>query len=184
MTTTTTPTVIKGKPIADAILTHCEKRVKRIIEKTGVTPCLATVLVGSDPASEKYVARKGKLCEKYGMKSIKVHMPDTSTTDQVVATVTDLANAQTAHRTLSQPPTPNPTPHPKEVAMSWSLGAALDEDDRLLDIMKKDDPKAYAKHVAHMIATVDVCWRCPMMRECIASDVNEDYLCLPDRQDP
>jgi len=125
MTTTTTPTVIKGKPIADAILAHCEKRVKRIIEKTGVTPCLATVLVGSDPASEKYVDRKGKLCEKHGMKSIKIHMPETSTTDEVVAKVTELANDKGVHGILVQHPMPKQI---DERAVFEAIGGAKDVD--------------------------------------------------------
>ncbi len=125
MSTTTEPVVIKGKPIADAILANCEKRVKRIIEQTGVTPCLATVLVGNDPASEKYVDRKGKLCEKHGMKSIKVHMPETSTTDQVVAKVSALANDDSVHGILVQHPMPKQV---DEREVFESIGGAKDVD--------------------------------------------------------
>ena len=125
MSTTTEPVVIKGKPIADEILAHCEQRVQRIIKQTGVTPCLATVLVGNDPASEKYVDRKGKLCEKHGMKSIKVHMPDTSTTDEVVAKVTELANDDSVHGILVQHPMPKQV---DERAVFESIGGAKDVD--------------------------------------------------------
>ncbi len=125
MTTTTTPIVIKGKPIADQILQGCERRVKQIIDKTGVTPCLATVLVGSDPASEKYVDRKGKLCEKHGMKSIKIHMPDTSTTEEVVAKVTELANDDSVHGILVQHPMPKQV---DERAVFEAIGGAKDVD--------------------------------------------------------
>jgi methylenetetrahydrofolate dehydrogenase (NADP+) / methenyltetrahydrofolate cyclohydrolase len=124
-TTTTNPVVIKGKPIADALLADCEKRVKRIIEKTGVTPCLATVLVGSDPASEKYVDRKGKLCEKHGMKSIKIHMPESSTTQEVVAKVTGLANDPSVHGILVQHPMPKQI---DERAVFEAIGGAKDVD--------------------------------------------------------
>ena len=125
MSTTTEPVVIKGKPIADAILANCEKRVKRIVEKTGVTPCLATVLVGNDPASEKYVDRKGKLCEKHGMKSIKVHMPETSTTEEVVAKVSALANDDSVHGILVQHPMPKQV---DEREVFESIGGAKDVD--------------------------------------------------------
>ncbi len=124
-TTTTNPVVIKGKPIADALLADCEKRVRRIIEKTGVTPCLATVLVGSDPASEKYVDRKGKLCVKHGMKSIKIHMADTSTTEEVVAKVTELANDKSVHGILVQHPMPKQI---DERAVFEAIGGAKDVD--------------------------------------------------------
>jgi len=125
MTTTTEPTVIKGKPIADTILANCEQRVKRIIDKTGVTPCLATVLVGNDPASEKYVDRKGKLCEKHGMKSIKVVMPETATTEEVVAKVSSLANDDAVHGILVQHPMPKQI---DERAVFESIGGAKDVD--------------------------------------------------------
>ena len=125
MSTTTEPVVIKGKPIADEILAHCRKRVERIKQATGVTPCLATVLVGNDPASEKYVDRKGKLCEKYGMKSIKVHMPETSSTDQVVAKVSELANDDAVHGILVQHPMPKQV---NERAVFESIGGAKDVD--------------------------------------------------------
>ena len=124
-TTNQIPTVIKGKPVADAILANCELRVKKIIDKTGVTPCLATVLVGNDPASEKYVDRKGKLCEKHGMKSIKVHMPDTSTTEEVVAKVSALANDDSVHGILVQHPMPKQI---DERAVFESIGGAKDVD--------------------------------------------------------
>lgn len=125
MSTTTGPVVIKGKPVSDAILAQTEKRVQRIIEYTGVTPCLATVLVGNDPASEKYVDRKGKLCEKHGMKSIKVAMPATSTTEEVVAKVSALANDKAVHGILVQHPMPKQI---DERAVFESIGGAKDVD--------------------------------------------------------
>lgn len=125
MSTTTGPVVIKGKPVADAILAQTEKRVERIIEASGVTPCLATVLVGNDPASEKYVDRKGKLCEKHGMKSIKVVMPATSTTEEVVAKVSALAKDKAVHGILVQHPMPKQI---DERAVFESIGGAKDVD--------------------------------------------------------
>jgi len=125
MTTRTDPVVIKGKPVADQILANCEQRVKRIIEQTGVTPCLATVLVGNDPASEKYVDRKGKLCEKHGMKSIKVVMPETSTSDEVIAKVRALADDDSVHGILVQHPMPKQI---DERAVFESIGGAKDVD--------------------------------------------------------
>ena len=95
-----------GKPVADEILENCGQRVKLIIDKTGITPCLATVLVGNDPASEKYVDRKGKLCQKHGMKSVKIHMPADSSTEQVVARVKQLADDPSIHGILIQHPMP------------------------------------------------------------------------------
>ncbi len=101
-----TQTIIKGKPVADRILDKCAQRVRTIVEKTGVQPCLATVLVGDDPASAKYVERKGKLCEKLGMRSIHAPLDAASTTERVVAKVRELSDDGAVHGILVQHPMP------------------------------------------------------------------------------
>lgn len=100
------PIILKGKPVADLILEGCRQRVQQIIEATGTAPCLATILTGSDPASAKYVDRKGKLCRDLGMKSVKVTFPETTTTEQLVAKTRELANDPTIHGILIQHPMP------------------------------------------------------------------------------
>ena len=75
-----TATILDGKTTGRQVLDRCAQRVKQIIEKTGVTPCLATVLVGEDPASVTYVRMKGQRCEAVGMRSLKVEMPESTTT--------------------------------------------------------------------------------------------------------
>lgn len=95
-----------GKTVSKQILENCAKRVKTIVETKGVVPCLATVLVGSDPASETYVKMKCKRCEAVGMRSLRVDMPETSTTDEVVATITKLSNDPAVHGILLQHPVP------------------------------------------------------------------------------
>ena len=56
-------------------------RVKNLLEKKNFVPILATILVGSDPASATYVKMKGNACERIGMKSIKVEL-DSSNEDE------------------------------------------------------------------------------------------------------
>ena len=100
------PVLIKGKPVADSILERTAGRVAAIREKAGRTPCLAAVLVGNDPASAKYVERKGKLCEQVGMKSIMVTLPEQTTTEQLVERITKLSADPTVHGILLQHPVP------------------------------------------------------------------------------
>jgi len=99
-------TLIDGKAVAQVVQDRCAEKVRKIIEETGVTPCLATVLVGNDPASEKYVDSKGRLCAKLGMKSVKVHLPETTDTEQLIAKLTELGEDESVHGILLQHPVP------------------------------------------------------------------------------
>ncbi len=95
-----------GKRVAAELLASCGERVAAIIASTGVTPCLATVLVGADPASVTYTQMKRKRCEAIGMRSVKIELPDTTTTEQLVARITELGNDPSVHGILLQHPAP------------------------------------------------------------------------------
>ncbi len=92
--------------VSQQILDDAARRVKVIKEKTGKTPCLATVLVGEDPASVTYTRMKRNRCEKIGMKSVKVEMPTETTTEQLVARITELGNDPAINGILLQHPSP------------------------------------------------------------------------------
>ncbi|MEX0885079.1 MAG: tetrahydrofolate dehydrogenase/cyclohydrolase catalytic domain-containing protein [Phycisphaeraceae bacterium] len=102
----TTATLIDGKAVAMQLREHTAERVARIKQQTGVTPGLATVLVGADPASAKYVESKGKLCEKLGMRSVRVGMPERTTTEQLISKIRDLRDDRQIHGILLQHPVP------------------------------------------------------------------------------
>lgn len=108
MTTTSKTTLMEGKPLAKRILDATAAQVQRIRSETGTTPCLATVLVGDDPASETYVRMKRRRCEDVGMKSLAVELPPTSSTQQVVDEVSRLGADQMIHGILVQHPVPAP----------------------------------------------------------------------------
>lgn len=69
-----TAQVLDGKAIHAAIKDELTARVAALAER-GVVPGLATVLVGDDPASERYVAMKHRDCEQVGIASLRVHLP-------------------------------------------------------------------------------------------------------------
>ncbi|MEQ9454063.1 MAG: tetrahydrofolate dehydrogenase/cyclohydrolase catalytic domain-containing protein [Phycisphaeraceae bacterium] len=119
------PVILRGKPVADMILERCRARIGRIKKEAGVTPCLVTVLTGNDPASEKYVDRKGKLCHELGMESIKIKFPASTTTEQLVTKVKELASDPKIHGILLQHPMPRQID--ERVAFE-AVGAAKDVD--------------------------------------------------------
>jgi len=102
----TTATLMDGKAVAQRILDRCGQRVAHIIAKTSVTPCLATVLVGADPASITYTQMKRKRCEAVGMTSRKIELPHETTTQELVATIRELGNDKSVHGILLQHPSP------------------------------------------------------------------------------
>jgi len=95
-----------GKQLAAQTLADCRNRVAAIIGKTGATPCLATVLVGADPASVTYTQMKRKRCEAIGMRSVKVELPQDTTTRQLVDKIAELGADAGVHGILLQHPAP------------------------------------------------------------------------------
>ncbi|MGP9635802.1 bifunctional methylenetetrahydrofolate dehydrogenase/methenyltetrahydrofolate cyclohydrolase FolD [Psychrobacter sp. AOP3-A1-26] len=99
-------TVLDGKALAKQIEQQLSTRVDAIKAKTGRTPILATILVGEDPASATYVRMKGNACKRVGMSSIKVEMPHSTTTEQLMAKVNELNDNPDVHGILLQHPVP------------------------------------------------------------------------------
>lgn len=95
-----------GKRVASETLAAAEKRVAKIKEDTGVTPCLATILVGADPASITYTQMKRRRCEGIGMISRKVELPEDTTTQGLLDVVNELGSDPSVHGILLQHPSP------------------------------------------------------------------------------
>jgi methylenetetrahydrofolate dehydrogenase (NADP+)/methenyltetrahydrofolate cyclohydrolase len=100
--------LMDGRPLAKRLLAGAAAKVEKIRAATGVTPTLATVLVGDDRASATYVRMKRKRCEEVGMKSLRVELPRDTTTGQLVAEVEKLAADKSVHGILVQHPVPKP----------------------------------------------------------------------------
>lgn len=81
-------------------------RVEALKAKTGRTPILATILVGSDPASATYVRMKGNACRRVGMDSLKVEMSQETTTDELLTKIQELNANPDVHGILLQHPVP------------------------------------------------------------------------------
>lgn len=102
----TEPLLMDGKAVAAQMLKATAARVEAIIQKAGAQPCLATVLVGENPASATYVRMKVKRCEAVGMRSLRVDLPEPTTTAQLVEQVRRLSDDPAVHGILLQHPVP------------------------------------------------------------------------------
>ena len=99
--------ILDGKALAAKTEEELMARVQQLKEKSGGTPILATILVGGDPASATYVKMKGNACSRVGMASLKVEMPDETTTEELLAKIAELNADPNVHGILLQHPVPN-----------------------------------------------------------------------------
>lgn len=120
----TTPQVLDGKAVAAKVLDECRAEVAALLAR-GVTPGLAVVLVGDDPASRVYVGSKVRTCAELGMFSRKIELPATTTQDELLAEVAALNADPAIHGILVQSP---PPPHIDEDAVVRAIDPRKDVD--------------------------------------------------------
>ena len=100
-----TATIISGTQVAADIRTELKDRVAKVKEK-GITPALAVVLVGEDPASISYVTSKAKGAEEIGMHEETIRLPADTPEDEVLKIVDKLNKDPKFHGILVQLPLP------------------------------------------------------------------------------
>src|ERR1700759_939157 len=120
-----TATVIDGKASAAKLREKIAAFTATLKAQHGVTPGLATVLVGADPASEVYVRNKRKTAEAIGFKSVHVELPADVAQDVLVPKVRELSADASVHGILVQLPLPR---HLDENAVLDALDPAKDVD--------------------------------------------------------
>ena len=116
--------IINGKEIGQEIRKSVEVRVNAL-KQQGITPGLAVILVGDNPASKTYVANKQKSCEAIGMFSELIKMPEDTTQDALLDQIRDLNNRQDIHGILVQLPLPK---HIDEDAVIATISPEKDVD--------------------------------------------------------
>lgn len=97
--------VIDGKAIAEEVKSDVASKVASLKEK-GITPCLAVILVGENPASVSYVTGKRKALEEAGMADRSMVLPESTTEDELLSTIDKLNKDPTVHGILVQLPLP------------------------------------------------------------------------------
>lgn len=94
--------IIDGKAIANAL----RAELKAKIEKSAITPGLAVVIVGNDPASQIYVRNKIRACEEVGVRSYAYSLPETASQKDVEDLLDQLSMDENVHGILLQLPLP------------------------------------------------------------------------------
>ncbi len=98
--------IINGKEISAAIRDEIRQETEALVEKTGVRPGLAVIIVGEDPASQVYVRNKKRACDEVGFYSESYELPENTTQDELNALVDKLNKSEKIHGILCQLPLP------------------------------------------------------------------------------
>jgi len=116
--------IIDGKSVAAKVLAECSQEIVDL-KASGVTPGLAVVLVGEDPASKVYVGSKVRKCAELGLHSRKIELSVDATQGDVLAVVEELNADPKIHGILVQSP---PPPQIDEDAIVRAIDPAKDVD--------------------------------------------------------
>ncbi len=116
--------LIDGKAIAERINEQTRDKVERLKE-SGITPGLAVVLVGDDPASIAYVRNKDRTSQKVGFFSRKIELPAETSQSDLLKIVDELNKDPVIHGILVQSP---PPPHIHEEKIVLAIDPAKDVD--------------------------------------------------------
>ena len=116
--------ILDGKAISAELRGAIAQRVARLHEK-GVTPGLAVILVGADPASPIYVRNKSVGCDQVGIHSVTINLPETTTQDELEKLIARLNADDTIHGILVQLPLPK---HLDEAAVLAVIAPEKDVD--------------------------------------------------------
>ena len=159
--------IIDGKKISADIREELKQEIKEMQEKHGVTPGLAVILVGEDPASKVYVRNKEKACNDIGIYSEVLRLPEDTTEEELFRHIDEYNENENIHGLLIQFPVPghldqqriidriNPT---KDVdGLTYINAGKLCSGARdglesctpkgILELVKRTDPEIEGKHV-------------------------------------
>lgn len=99
-------TILDGRALAQTRRAELTEQVATFTARHRVAPCLAAVLVGSDPASQMYVENKGRAAGKVGIRSETFHLAGDTSADEYLALLDDLNRRRDVHGILPQLPLP------------------------------------------------------------------------------
>ena len=116
--------ILDGKGLGLRIEADLAERVAAL-KNSGVEPHLAVVLAGDDPASQVYVRNKQRACERCGIKSTRIDLPNDVSQEQLMQVVANLNSDESVHGILVQSPTPNGT---DELAITETIDPSKDVD--------------------------------------------------------
>jgi 5,10-methylene-tetrahydrofolate dehydrogenase/Methenyl tetrahydrofolate cyclohydrolase len=135
--------LIDGRAIAEKVYVDLRREIAELKTK-GVTPGLAVILIGDDPASRAYVRSKDKMCRELGLHSVKLELPASTTQTDLLGRVKELNADPIIHGILVQSP---PPAHIDEAAIVRALDPCKDVDGFHPENVAKlvlDDPTGFA----------------------------------------
>ena len=116
--------LIDGRAIAEKVYVDLRREIAKLKAK-GVTPGLAVILIGDNPASRAYVRSKNKICRELGLHSVKLELPASTTQTELLRRVKELNRDPSIHGILVQSPPPK---HIDEAAIVRALDPRKDVD--------------------------------------------------------
>jgi methylenetetrahydrofolate dehydrogenase (NADP+)/methenyltetrahydrofolate cyclohydrolase len=99
--------LIDGRKISNEIRCEIKKEVALIKEKTNLSPCLSTILIGDNPASQTYINAKLKACKDAGIKSLHFNLIASSSKEEIISLIRELNDNPEVDGILLQLPLPN-----------------------------------------------------------------------------
>ena len=117
-------TIIDGKAVAAQVKADVAQKVAEL-KKRGITPCLAVILVGENPASVSYVTGKRKALEEVGMADRSLLLPEDTSQEKLLSIIAELNAGSSVHGILVQLPLPK---HIDEDAVTAAIDPSKDVD--------------------------------------------------------
>ncbi|MFT6731853.1 MAG: methylenetetrahydrofolate dehydrogenase (NADP+)/methenyltetrahydrofolate cyclohydrolase [Polaribacter sp.] len=117
--------IISGTEFSAQLRARIKTKVEKLKQIHGLTPGLAVVLVGEDPASQVYVRNKGKQTKEAGMKSVEHKLQENTSEESLLAVIAELNNDSSIHGILVQLPLPS---HINEERVINSISVEKDVD--------------------------------------------------------
>ncbi len=99
--------ILEGKYFAQQFKEEAARKAENLRKEYGVTPGLAVILVGENPASQVYVRNKHKTCEELGIRSEVITMPENTGKEELLAKIDELNADSSIHGILVQLPLPD-----------------------------------------------------------------------------
>jgi methylenetetrahydrofolate dehydrogenase (NADP+)/methenyltetrahydrofolate cyclohydrolase len=99
--------LIDGKKISNELRLGIKDQVKKIKQEAGKFPCLATILVGQNPASQVYIKSKIKACQEVGIQSLHHNLDENSSKEDIISLINELSKSSEVDGILLQLPLPN-----------------------------------------------------------------------------
>ncbi|WP_196594999.1 bifunctional methylenetetrahydrofolate dehydrogenase/methenyltetrahydrofolate cyclohydrolase FolD [Pectinatus frisingensis] len=119
--------ILSGKTYAQELKNQAKINLTELIRQTGVTPGLAVIIVGADPASQVYVRNKHRTCREMGINSQVISLPENTGKSALITAIKKLNEDVSVHGILLQLPLPK-TLQPYESEILYNINPSKDVD--------------------------------------------------------